>query len=143
MSGEKRRQEILKKLQNGSGTISGKALAQEFSVSRQIIVQDMALLRAGGFQIEATNRGYRILGKGTMPAVEKSVVDKKRLEQQMNFCKEIDKEKLIKRQTYLSNGIQKENDSFLRISKYLITGIVAACLIIPIQKGVKHLKKSK
>lgn len=111
MSGEKRRQEILKKLQNGSGTISGKALAQEFSVSRQIIVQDMALLRAGGFQIEATNRGYRILGKGTMPAVEKSVVDKKRLEQQMNFCKEIDKEKLIKRQTYLSNGIQKENDA--------------------------------
>ena len=40
-------------------------------------------------------------------------------------------------------GIQKGNDSLLRISKYLITGIVAACLIIPIQKGIKHLKKSK
>lgn len=40
-------------------------------------------------------------------------------------------------------GIQKENDSFLRISKYLITGIAAACLIIPIQKGIKYLKKSK
>ena len=106
MSGEKRRQDILKKLQNESGVISGKTLAQEFSVSRQIIVQDMALLRAGGFQIEATNRGYRILEKGAMPAV-----DEKRLEQQMNFCKEIDKEKLIKRQTYLSNGIQRENDA--------------------------------
>ena len=40
-------------------------------------------------------------------------------------------------------GIQKGNDSFLRISKYLITGIAVACLIIPIKKGIKHFKKSK
>ena len=40
-------------------------------------------------------------------------------------------------------GIQKGNDSLLRMSKYLITGIAAACLIIPIQKGIKYLKKSK
>jgi putative hydrolase of HD superfamily len=34
-----------------------------------------------------------------------------RLEQQFNFCKEIDKEKFIGRQTYLSDGKRKENDS--------------------------------
>lgn len=34
-----------------------------------------------------------------------------RLEQQIAFCKEIDKEKFIGRQTYLSDGERKENDA--------------------------------
>lgn len=34
-----------------------------------------------------------------------------RLEKQFGFIKEIDKEKLIERQTYISNGERKENDS--------------------------------
>lgn len=38
-------------------------------------------------------------------------MEKQRLEQQIEFCREIDKEKMIKRQTYLSNGIAKENDA--------------------------------
>lgn len=36
---------------------------------------------------------------------------KQRLEQQIEFCREIDKEKLIKRQTYLLDGSTKENDA--------------------------------
>ncbi len=36
---------------------------------------------------------------------------KERLEQQMNFCREIDKEKMILRQTLLSNGIKQEDDA--------------------------------
>ena len=38
-------------------------------------------------------------------------MEKTRLEQQFDFIKEIDKEKEIIRQTYLSNGVQKENDA--------------------------------
>ena len=38
-------------------------------------------------------------------------MDKDRLEKQFNFCREIDKEKLIGRQTYLSDGNRKENDA--------------------------------
>jgi putative hydrolase of HD superfamily len=34
-----------------------------------------------------------------------------RLEQQMAFCREIDKEKFIGRQSYLSDGVRKENDA--------------------------------
>lgn len=37
--------------------------------------------------------------------------DKKRLEQQLNFLREIDKEKQIFRQTYLSDAKRKENDA--------------------------------
>ena len=36
---------------------------------------------------------------------------KSRIEKQFDFCLEIDKEKLIKRQTLLSNGVNKENDA--------------------------------
>lgn len=36
---------------------------------------------------------------------------KERLEKQIEFIKEIDKEKMIKRQTLLTNGIQKEDDA--------------------------------
>lgn len=35
----------------------------------------------------------------------------KRLKQQMDFCREIDKEKEIGRQTWLSDGSRKENDA--------------------------------
>lgn len=34
-----------------------------------------------------------------------------RLERQMAFCREIDKEKFIARQTYLSDGMRRENDA--------------------------------
>lgn len=36
---------------------------------------------------------------------------KQRLEQQIDFCREIDKEKMIKRQTYLTDALTKENDA--------------------------------
>lgn len=38
-------------------------------------------------------------------------MDWERLKQQFDFCREIDKEKFIKRQTYLSDGEHKENDA--------------------------------
>lgn len=39
--------------------------------------------------------------------------------------------------------IKLEENSLSTISKYVITGIIAGCLIIPITKAIKHLKKSK
>lgn len=38
-------------------------------------------------------------------------MDKERLEKQLAFCLEADKEKLIRRQTYISDGSRKENDA--------------------------------
>lgn len=45
--------------------MSAAALAREFSVSRQIIVGDVALLRAAGLDIAATPRGYVLLKQTT------------------------------------------------------------------------------
>ena len=38
-------------------------------------------------------------------------MDKERLQSQIDFCREIDKEKFIGRQTYKSDGVTKENDA--------------------------------
>lgn len=38
-------------------------------------------------------------------------MDEKRLEQQIAFCREIDKEKFVGRQTWLTGAVRKENDA--------------------------------
>lgn len=39
------------------------------------------------------------------------MMDRERLDKQIAFCREIDKEKQIGRQTYLADGVRKENDA--------------------------------
>lgn len=58
MSGEERRQEIINFITGNKKAASGTLLAEKFHVSRQVIVQDIALLRAEGYDILSTNRGY-------------------------------------------------------------------------------------
>ena len=58
MDAQTRRQVIARRLEDGTQPVSAAALARELSVSRQIIVGDVALLRAGGLDITATPRGY-------------------------------------------------------------------------------------
>ena len=58
MDAQERRQAIARRLEEASGPVSAAVLAREHSVSRQIIVGDIALLRAGGMDIAATTRGY-------------------------------------------------------------------------------------
>ena len=61
MHADARRQAILEQLRQTRTPVSAAALAARFSVSRQIIVGDVALLRAAGENISATPRGYVIL----------------------------------------------------------------------------------
>lgn len=63
MSGENRRNEIIRVLSTTTKPLSGDALAKSFDVSRQVIVQDIALIRANGYDIISTNRGYLIKEK--------------------------------------------------------------------------------
>ena len=57
-SGARRRAAVAAALEGAAGPVSATELARRFSVSRQIIVGDVALLRAGGMAILATPRGY-------------------------------------------------------------------------------------
>lgn len=58
MDGIKRREAILLELESADKPMSASRFAKEFKVSRQIVVGDVALLRAAGFDIIATARGY-------------------------------------------------------------------------------------
>lgn len=58
MNSEKRKKIIVKELENSKSPITASTLASICNVSRQIIVGDVALLRASGCRIKATARGY-------------------------------------------------------------------------------------
>ena len=58
MTSEERRGKILQELKKSETPLSASRLAGEMGVSRQIIVGDVALLRASGADIIATPRGY-------------------------------------------------------------------------------------
>lgn len=61
MNGIERRKKILDILINSDRPVSGRTLAAEFDVSRQVIVQDVALIRANGADILSTNLGYVLM----------------------------------------------------------------------------------
>jgi transcriptional regulator of NAD metabolism len=58
LKGEDRRIQLLKWLKEASNPLSGSFLAAKTNVSRQVIVQDMSLLKASGENIMATAQGY-------------------------------------------------------------------------------------
>ncbi len=60
MDAVKRRKEILKLFEKTGEIFTASALAEKYGVTRQIIVSDIALLRANGNTIISEKRGYYI-----------------------------------------------------------------------------------
>ncbi|MBQ2972959.1 MAG: transcription repressor NadR [Clostridia bacterium] len=58
MKAEERRKKISVFLMSESKAVSGSVLAERFGVSRQIIVQDISVLKASGYDILSTHNGY-------------------------------------------------------------------------------------
>lgn len=58
MEGKHRREQLIALLQQADVPVSGTDLAKSLGVSRQVIVQDIALLRAVDKNILSTNKGY-------------------------------------------------------------------------------------
>lgn len=73
MNGEERRNELLAQLQKSASPLSGAALSGMFHVSRQVIVQDIALMRAENHPILSTNRGYLYRRKESESSLPKRV----------------------------------------------------------------------
>lgn len=65
---DQRRHEMLSLLERNPRPITGGELASRFGVSRQVIVQDIAILRAGGAEIVATPQGYLLPSQVGRPA---------------------------------------------------------------------------
>ena len=60
MTGENRRKQIRQMLLEAQQPLTGTALAGALHVSRQVIVQDIALMRAEQMPILSTNKGYML-----------------------------------------------------------------------------------
>jgi hypothetical protein len=86
MDSFERRKNILNLLKSNTGPIIGADLAERFGVSRQVIVQDIAILRAAGEDIIATPRGYIV------PNRQETTFLKKTLVCEHHTCNEIEDE---------------------------------------------------
>ena len=94
MKAEERRKIIAQTLTTKKA-ISATALAGKFSVSRQIIVGDIALLRAAGMDIVATPRGYKLGESSGLLRTVATVHTKAQMEEELlamvdNGCTVID-----------------------------------------------------
>ena len=61
MSSNERREKLLQILKKSDKPVKGSELSAELQVSRQVVVKDIALLRASGLEIIATSNGYIVL----------------------------------------------------------------------------------
>lgn len=68
MSGELRRRKILEYIRSSTSPVSGSELASRLGVSRQVIVQDLALIRAENKNIISTHKGYLLPTSERVPA---------------------------------------------------------------------------
>ncbi|RSL34661.1 transcription repressor NadR [Salibacterium salarium] len=73
LSGEKRRELILEWLVHSNKPITGKDLAAKTNVSRQVIVQDISLLKAKSHPILATSQGYIVIPEQKPQTVQKQI----------------------------------------------------------------------
>lgn len=85
MNGQERRTRILQVLNASDVPVPGISLARQLQVSRQIIVQDIALLRANGTSILSTNQGYLLPQKQTVSRVFKVIHSDDEVEEELSL----------------------------------------------------------
>ena len=89
MDSNERREAIKKILSESSAAVSAGKLSERLGVSRQIIVGDVALLRAAGCAIDATPRGYRLQQREDAHGMKKAMIacrhESSRTEEELNI----------------------------------------------------------
>jgi transcriptional regulator of NAD metabolism len=85
MNGEERRAHILHTLKTSSEPVSGSAFARELHVSRQVIVQDIALIRSSGVEVLSGKYGYFIYKNQPVSRVFKVYHTDEETEEEMNL----------------------------------------------------------
>ena len=73
MTGSDRRKQIVDQIRNSTTPVAGKVLAAAYDVSRQVIVQDIALIRAAGYEPAAVSRVFKV--KHTDAQVEEELTE--------------------------------------------------------------------
>ena len=85
MNRDMRCEEIIKKLSLASSPVSATTLAKDLGVSRQVIVQDITLLRALGYEISSLARGYALNAQAQCKKVLKTIHSDEDVEAELNI----------------------------------------------------------
>ena len=88
MKGDNRRDGIIKHLSVTSTPVCANVLSQEFGVSRQIIVKDIAKLREQGYNISSVARGYILDKEDIVRKVFKTYHSDEDVEKELNIIVE-------------------------------------------------------
>lgn len=68
---ENRRKNMIQLLKASKTPISGSFMAKKYGVSRQIIVQDIAIIKAMNYEVLSTNKGYMLASRSCVSRVFK------------------------------------------------------------------------
>ena len=85
LSGQERREQIQRILERSKEPVAGSKKKKKLEVSRQVVVQDIALIRANGVMITSTNRGYVLQETGTVSRVFKVIHTDEQVEEELNL----------------------------------------------------------
>ena len=85
MNGEERRLKIIKLLNQSEVPLSGTNLSKQLGVSRQVVVQDIALLRANAHNIISTNNGYILSEPTSVSRVFKMIHTDEEVEEELSL----------------------------------------------------------
>lgn len=86
---EERRKEIAALLMSEEKPISGSMLSERFGVSRQIIVNDISVLKATGYEILSTHHGYVLQHSPLVERVFKVYHTTEQTEDELNLIVEL------------------------------------------------------
>ena len=86
MKGQERRDNIIRDLRSEDRPVSAGTLAARYGVSRQVVVQDVALLRAQGIDIQSTSTGYLLSDSQQKSRVIKSFHTDDETAEELTIC---------------------------------------------------------
>ena len=85
LAGAERRKKLIELLQEQKAPLSGSTLGKATGVSRQVVVQDIALLRTEGYPILATNWGYLLEEPAGVTRLIKECHGNEEIEEELNI----------------------------------------------------------
>lgn len=89
MKADERRKAIATFLLSEEKAVSGSTLSEKFGVSRQIIVQDITVLKGSGYEILSTHSGYIMQKSPRKERVFKVYHTKEQTEEELNMIVEL------------------------------------------------------
>ena len=122
MNAGERREQIINILNDCTEPVSGSELARRLSVSRQVIVTDIALLRAKGLDISSTPQGYKISGGSLCERIFKVHHTADETEEELNLfvdCGAVVKDIFVSHRTYGVIRAELNIHSRMEVQEYM------------------------